>query len=289
MSHRRRLAPIFLLASAGIGPAAWGPALLAAPPKAASKVTASKATAPKVVADSEGVLQKARAAYVNLAGKGFNRCRFVATPDWAAMLAEQAKTNPEGYRAALDLFAKVRFDVLVGPQGDAQVSHNTVDSPNPQTTAGLNQVYSGMEQTLTGFFQTWAPFMVNTPFPPAGTPARVEDTGSHYLVDWEETGDVKVHLQMDRTFTITEMKVKSPAFDSTIRPSFEHQPGGLVLAGYDAEYLSTASSLRLKVQIRNQAIQDLPLPVALDLSVWMGEGARQQILMTFSGMTLEKK
>ncbi|WP_243293584.1 hypothetical protein [Geothrix mesophila] len=284
MSHRRRLAPILLLASAGLGLTAWGPALQAAPPKAAPK-----ATAPKVVADPEAVLQKARAAYVNLAGKGFNRYRFVATPDWAAMLAEQAKTNPEGYRAALDLFAKVRFDVLVGPQGDAQVSHNTVDSPNPQTTAGLNQVYNGMEQTLTGFFQTWAPFMVNTPFPPAGTSARLEDAGSHYLVDWEETGDIKVHLQMDRTFTITEMKVKSPAFDSTIRPAFERQPGGLVLAGYDAEYLSTASSLRLKVQIKNKAIQELPLPVALDLSVWMGSANRQQILMTFSELNVEKK
>lgn len=278
MSHRHRLAPILLLTLAGLGPVAWGPALLAAPPKAA----------PKTVADPEGVLQKARAAYVNLAGKGFKRYRFVATPDWAAMLGEQAKTNPEGFRAALDLFAKVRFDVLVGPQGDAQVSHNTVESPNPQTTAGLNQVYSGMEQTLTGFFQTWAPFMVNTPFPPAGTSARVEDIGSHYLVDWEETGDVKVHLKMDRTFTITEMNVKIPAFDSTIRPTFERQPGGLVLTGYDAEYQSTASSMRLKTQIRNTAIQELPLPVGLDLSVWMGEGARQQILMTFSEMKLEK-
>ncbi|WP_243383498.1 hypothetical protein [Geothrix alkalitolerans] len=284
MSHRRRLAPILLLASAGLGPAAWGPVLLAAPPKAAPK-----APAPKAVPDPEGVLQKARAAYVNLAGKGFNRYRFVATPDWAAMLADQAKANPEGYKAAMDLFAKVRFDVRVGPQGDAQVSHNTVDSPNPQTTAGLNQVYSGMEQTLTGFFQTWAPFMVNTPFPPAGASARVMDAGSHYLVDWEETGDVKVHLQMDRTFTITEMKVKSPAFDSTIRPTFERQPGGLVLAGYDGDYLSTDSSLRLKVLITNKAIQDLPLPVALDLSVWMGSANKQQILMTFSELNVEKK
>lgn len=284
MSHRRRLAPILLLALAGLGPAVWGPALLAAPPKAAPKATTSK-----VLPDPEGVLQKARAAYVNLAGKGFNRYRFVATPDWAAMLADLAKTNPEGYRAALDLFAKVRFDVLVGPQGDAQVSHNTVESPNPQTTAGLNQVYSGMEQTLTGFFQTWAPFMVTTPFPPAGTAARVMDAGSHYLVDWEETGDVKVHLQMDRTFTITEMKVKNPTFDSTIRPTFERQPGGLVLAGYEGDYLSTASSLRLKVLIRNQAIQDLPLPVALDLSVWMGTAGKQQILMTFSELNVEKK
>lgn len=273
MSRRRSFAPILLVL------AACGPALLAVPPKAA---------APKVAADSEEVLQKARAAYVNLSGKGFKRYRFIATPDWAAMLAEQAKTNPEGYRAALDLFAKVRFDVLVGPQGDAQVSHNTVDSPNPQTTAGLNQVYSGMEQTLTGFFQTWTPFMVSTPFPPSGTSARVEDAGSHYLVDWEEAGDVKVHLQMDRTFAITEMKVKSPAFDSTIHPTFERQPAGLVLAGYDAEYASTASSMRLKVQIGNKAIQELPLPVALDLSVWMGDGARQQILMTFSEMKVEK-
>ncbi len=274
MSHCRRFAQTFLTLLVAFGPAAWGPALHAGPPK----------TAP----DPELVLRQARAAYVNLAEKGFSRYRFVATPDWAAMLAEQAKVNPAGYDAAMKLFAKVRFDVLVGIQGDAQVSHNIVDSPNPQTTAGLNQVYGGMEQTLTGFFQTWTPFMVESPFPPVGHAARVEDAGTHYRVDWDEVGDTKVQLKMDKAFVITDMRVQSPAFDSTIRPVFDRQPGGLVLAGYDAEYRSKASSLRLKVLIKNKAIQDLPLPVALDLSVWTGEN-KQQILMTFSELKLEKK
>jgi len=271
----RRLAPLVLTFLAGASPAIWGPALHGA--------------APKAVADAEGVLRPARATYASLAEKGFTRYRFVATPDWAAMLGDLAKTNPDGYQGAMGIFAKVRFEVLVGAQGDAQVSHNVVDTPNPQATAGLNQVYSGMEQTLTGFFQTWTPFMVHTPFPPAGASARVEDLGTHYLVDWEEVGDVKVHLQMDRAFTITDMRVKSPAFDSTIRPTFERQPGGLVLAGYDAEYQSASSSMRLKVLITNRAVQGLPLPVALDLSVWMGTAAKQQILMTFSELNLEKK
>lgn len=276
LSHRRRLAPILFALMAGCGAASWGPSLHAAAPKAAP--------------DPEGVLRQARLAYVNLAGKGFNRYRFVATPDWAAMLAELAKSNPAGYDAAMKLFAKVRFEVLVGAQGDAQVSHNVVDTPNQESTAGMNQVYSGMEQILTGFFQTWTPFMLQTPFPPVGHAVKVEDAGSHYRMAWEEEGNTRVQLLMDKTFAITEMKVNSPAFDSTIRPVFEKQAGQFVLASYDAEYLAkaNASSMRLKVLIKNKTLQGLPLPAALDLNVW-NSGNKQQILMAFSEMTLEKK
>jgi hypothetical protein len=95
---------------------------------------------------------------------------------------------------------------------------------------------------------------------------------------------------MDKAFIITDMKVQSPAFDSTIRPTFDRKSDGLVLTGYDAEYQvkANASSMRLKVLIKNQSLQGLPLPAALDLSVWNG-GNKQQITMAFSEMTLEKK
>lgn len=261
---------------AGLGMASWGPSLQAAAPKAAP--------------DPEGVLRQARAAYYDLSGKGFKRYRFFATPDWSALLAEQAKSNPAGFEAAMKLFAKIRFEVLVGAQGDAQVSHNVVDTPNEASTAGLNQVYGGMEQILTGFFQTWTPFMLQTPFPPAGSAFKLEDTGTQYRVGWDEAGDIRVELLMERTFAITDMKVTSPAFDSTIRPVFEKQSGGFVLLSYEAEYRTKAGAppMRLKVLIKNQPIQGLPLPAALDLSVWTG-GSKQQILMAFSEMALEKK
>jgi hypothetical protein len=276
LSHRRRLVQLAFALLAGLGPVSLGPSLLAAAPK----------TAP----DPEVVLRRARAAYVGLAEKGFQRYHFFATPDWSALLAEQAKENPAGYDAAMKIFSKVRFEVLVGAQGDAQVSHNIVDTPNQQSTAGLNQVYGGMEQILTGFFQTWTPFMLQTPFPPVGHAVKVEDAGTHYRVNWDEEGNTKVELLMDKTFIITDMKVQSPAFDSTIRPTFDRKPDGLVLTGYDAEYQvkANASSMRLKVLIKNQSLQGLPLPAALDLSVWNG-GNKQQITMAFSEMTLEKK
>jgi len=276
LSQRRRLVPIVLITMASFASMAWGQSPAVAPPKATP--------------DPEGVLRQARAAYFDLSGKGFQRYRFFATPDWSALLAEQAKSNPAGYDAAMKIFSKVRFEVLVGAQGDAQVSHNVVDTPNEASTAGLNQVYGGMEQILTGFFQTWTPFMLQTPFPPAGSPFKLEDAGTQYRVNWEEAGNVTVELLMDKAFTITDMKVHSPAFDSTIRPVFEKQPGGFVLLGYDAEYRATAGAppMRLKVLIKNLPVQGLPLPAALDLSVWTG-GNKQQILMAFSERTLDKR
>jgi hypothetical protein len=65
-----------------------------------------------------------------------------------------AKTNPAAFDSAMALFSKVRFDVVVDAKGAAKVSHNSVETPNEQTKAGMNQVCDGMDQMLTGLFQT---------------------------------------------------------------------------------------------------------------------------------------
>lgn len=245
---------------------------------------------PAASADSKAVLAKARAAYYNLSSRGYQQYRFQAKPDWAIVLGDLAKTNPTGYDAAMALFSKLRFDVVVDGGGSAKISHNDVDSPNEQTRAGLTQVYSGMDQMLTGFFQTWTPFMIETPFSHVGSDLSVEAVGAKYRVRWVEGGTTKVDILTDQAFAITEMKVTTPTFDSTIRPVFDRGSNGLVLASYEAEYKEKAPAppIRIVVLIKNRPIESLLMPSDLDLTAWVGE-AKTHILMAFTEARLDKK
>jgi hypothetical protein len=249
-----------------------------------------RAQAPAAVLDSKEVLAKAKAAYYNLSARGFKQYTFQATPDWSYLLGDLAKTNPAGFDAAMKVFAKVRFEVVVDAAGAAKITHNSVETPNDQMKAGMNQVYSGMDQMLTGFFQTWNPFMIETPFSSVGSALKLVDTGSNYQVQWVEGKDTRVDILMDGTFAVTEMKVSTPQFDSVIRPVFDRLPGGLVLASYEATYQepSPAPKIRVVVLIKNKLVQGLLVPSDLDLTAWVGDN-KTHILVAFTGANILKK
>ncbi|MFN7957453.1 MAG: hypothetical protein U0P46_03875 [Holophagaceae bacterium] len=273
---RCRLAPVLLACVAGLA----APALEVAQavPPAQAKV------------QPEAILSQARDAYVGLAARGFRGYRSIVTPDWPLTLAELAKTNPDGYEAALKLLQQIRYEVRVGAHGQSQITHTFVDTPNQGTTTGLNQVNQGVEQAVNGFFQTWAPLMVHSPIPPKEVPCKAEDQGSHFQLNWEEAGGVRVDLRLDRAFTVTEMKVLAPAFHAAIRPTFERQSGAFVLCGYDADFTpqNGGAAMTLKVLIQNQLLDGLPLPAHLDVTVWT-QGRKERMTFAFTELKAEAK
>ncbi|MDR3685070.1 MAG: hypothetical protein P4L11_15180 [Geothrix sp.] len=276
MSRCRRFAQLLPILVASLGAMALPPALRAQP-------------APVANPDPKGLLGRAHAAYYNLSARGFKQYRFQANPDWAYLLGDLAKTNPAAFSSAMAIFAKVRFDVVVDVNGTAKVSHNNVETPNEQARAGMNQVYDGMDQMLTGFFQTWHPFMLQTPFSSPGRALNLEESGDRIRVRWVEEENVKVDILMDRTYAVTEMKINSPGFDSAIYPAFDRQPGGLVLASYEADYQdkSGGPKIHVKVLIRNRPLQGLVLPSDLDLTAQIGE-SNTHILVAFTEASLER-
>ena len=280
MSRCRRFAQILPILLATLGPL-----ILALPLQAQSAPTPTPLPSP----DPKGILVQARAAYYNLASRGFRQYRFKAIPDWAQLLGDLGRTNPAAFDSAMALFAKVRFDVVVNAKGEARITHNDVETPNAQAKAGMDQVYGGMDQMLTGFFQTWHPFMLQTPFSSPGKALNLEEAGDTVRVRWVEEENIKVDILMDRSYAVTEMKVNSPAFDSVIYPVFDRQREGLVLSSYEADYKDKSGGPRIhvKVLIKYRPIQGLLVPSDLDLTAQVGE-ANTHILVAFTQGNIDK-
>jgi len=65
---------------------------------------------------------------------------------------------------------------------------------------GLSQVYTGMEQMTTGFFQTWSVFTISRALPEAGGDYQLEKTGTDYRLSYKD-GTADIVTLLDRTLS----------------------------------------------------------------------------------------
>jgi hypothetical protein len=242
------------------------------------------AAAPAAPVDKKEVLRQAHSAYYSLKSRGLADFQCNAAPNWEAVLQEQRKTDPQGADRGLALLNQIRFTVFVQTSGTTKVTHNTVTAQNSEMAKGFDQIYTGMEQAMTGFFDTWSPFMITTPFPEADSEYVLADEGDHWTLSYKEGATTDVATTMGKDLVIREMKVNTPQFSSSIRPKFTRSPQGFLLTGYNADYRgqTPAETTHLDVDIAYQIVNGFQVPQKLNMSGTYG-GDAFQMEIAFSG------
>jgi hypothetical protein len=235
-------------------------------------------------ADKKDVLKQAHDSYYSLKSQGLADFQCNMTPNWDALLADTRKTDPQAADRAIGTLKQLQFTVSLGTTGSAKVTHTTVTPENADMAKGLDQIYGGMEQMVSGFFDTWSPFMITSPFPDTDTVYDLADQGDQWSLSYKEGANTDVVTTMSKKLVIRELTVTTPQFFSTIRPQFSNNAQGLLLAGYDADYRGQTPSenTRLKVAIAYQTVNGFQLPQTLKLSGTYG-GAAFQVEVTFYG------
>ncbi len=211
--------------------------------------------------DKTETLKKARQSYYSLKDQGLTGFQCTMDPNWAFLLEPQREANPTGIDAAIQKLQALHFALSVGADGNAKVTHNELTAENQQVADGLKQVYSGMEQMATGFFQTWSAYTISPALPDLTTPFELNSIGSDYVISYKE-GSAEVTTTMDHDYAISSMRVKTTEFDSTIKPRFKKNPKGLLLSSYQAIYrgATAADATDLDVTIDYQEVNGLQLP-----------------------------
>lgn len=234
--------------------------------------------------DKKEVVRQARGSYYSLKSHGLVDFQCNIIPNWDALLQDAKKTDPDAANRAIATLKQLQFTVAMGTTGSAKVTHTTVNPENSKMAEGLNQVYGGMEQMVTGFFDTWTPFMIGSPFPEVESDYALADQGDHWTLSYKEGPTTDVATTMGKNFAISELKVNTPQFSSSIRPQFTTGSQGFMLAGYHADYSgqSPAETTKLDIGIAYQSVNGFQLPQKLNLSGSYG-GTPFQVEVTFSG------
>jgi hypothetical protein len=228
----------------------------------------------------EQIIQRGRDAYYNLRAAGLDEFRATIKPNWALVLKDQLKADPASGQAAVELLNRLHFSMLLDKDGKVTVTHHTDTEPaNELQRQGFDQIYSGMDQAITGFFTTWSVFMLSPPLPAANSEYQLEDLGVQYRISYKD-GASDVITTMGKDMIITEVKVNSAKFISSVRPQLTRSAKGFVLTGYSADYKPTSGPgvVKLDLKIENQLVNGLQLPANLVLdSVLDGQPTHMEL------------
>jgi hypothetical protein len=240
-------------------------------------------------ANRQALLAQARHAYYNLRTEGLDSFECTVTPDWELLLRAERQQNPAGADAAIKTLRQLQFITRLASDSSVKLTHNDLTGQSNEMMTALRQIYSGMEQMASGFFDTWKLFMLSPPFPAAASEYQLERVGSRYRLSYKED-NANVVTNMEKDFAITDMRVSTPEFDSTIRPDFARTARGFVLNGYEADYQSQKpeETTHLKVHMDYQEVAGLQMLQKLNLTGSYG-GSSFAIELAFGGCKVTKK
>lgn len=244
---------------------------------------AQKADAGKSDKDKKEIIRRARDGYYSLRRLGLVQFDSNVTPNWEVILKDQIKSDPSSAQAGMKLLNTLHFALFLGPDGNVKVTHRSDNPPaNEQMAKSFDQIYGGMEQALSGFFASWSIFMLTSPFPEVGSEYRLQETSGGYELSYKE-GDTDIVTSMSKDLAITEIKVSSSTFNSSLKPTLRKGPQGFVLSGYDGTYVPTSGpgNTRLSTQIEYQAVDGLELPRKVNLDA-VYDGVPNQMELMFS-------
>src|SRR5947209_8903541 len=234
------------------------------------------------LANKKEIVKQARAAYYSLRKLGLSEFQANIKPNWEMTLKKELETNPEGAQNGLKMLNGLHFSMTLDPAGKVTVEHRSdAPPPNEQVAQGFNQIYSGMDQAVSGFFATWSLFMLTSPFPGDEIDYQLQDVGGQYRLSYKD-GNADVITTMNKNLTVTEIVVNSPEFKSTIRPQLSKSSNGFLLSGYEGIYkpVAGAGDVQLKVRLDYQQVSGLQLPNRLDMdSVYDGTPTQMELVI----------
>ncbi len=266
----------------------WFALLLIAAGSARAQSTPKAAADPRQ-SEKVKLLKDARAAYYSLKAERLTEFTCAVIPDWLLLLKAQGVSDPDVLARANQLLSGIHFNVTVDGEGTAKLTHNEISAENQGVAEGLKQIYSGMEQMTTGFFQTWSAFVVNPPLPEPGTEIELNATAGEYRIGYKE-GAAQVEALIGLDYSVSLLKVVTKDFESVLRPRFTASGKGFLMSGYDADYLGTGGKDKtvLHVGLEYQDVSGLKLPQVLNLKGSYND-APFQVDVRFSNCTLSKQ
>ncbi len=222
--------------------------------------------------DKKAVLEEVNRKYYSLKTNGFTELNCRVAPDFETFY-KNINMDAGARDRILAMARKVSFQVVVGPTGAASISHQFSESPpSNEVAAALSQIAGGIEQMVSGFFQTWSQLMINPPLPGVDNEYQMEDLKNGYRFTADD-GKIHAAISMDHGLVIDSIEAKTPELEGTVHPKFVESKNGLVLDSYQSVYkVASTDPQELRVKITYQEIEGLSLPKTIILTMTLPQG-----------------
>ena len=217
---------------------------------------------PGSIADKKEVIRQAKESYYNLPSQGLLEVQIAVTPNWAAVLRRELKSDIPPDHPALKLLGGLHFWLSLDQKGTARISHQIDTAPaNQKSMADFHQTVSGVEEMLSGFATSIGPYLFTSPFPEIDSEYQLEEMSEQYRLTYKQ-GQFDVVTIMKKNFTITYLQVTGSAFTGSVKPQFIRTARGLLISGYQSTYQAGSEKLTdlVSAQIEYKDVEGFQLP-----------------------------
>jgi hypothetical protein len=202
------------------------------------------------------ILRKAAVAYYILQSHGLKSFQCDVQPNWAQVI-----TDPDQLAAV----NQVEFSAVIDDQGGVQV---TPFLPSGAAIdPSLGQVVGGIQQTITGFFQTWNSLVLSPLIPPpddTGIVFSSQADGYHFA---KKSADTSVDLVLTKNALLTEMKVVTPSATVDMKPGYIATDNGLLLVSTSSDLNNGAQKVDFQLQYQDVDGFEMPVMAAYQVTL----------------------
>jgi hypothetical protein len=204
-------------------------------------------------ADRDEIVGKARSSYYSLAEQGLKSFQCTVVPDWKGFFAYNFKTLPDEQR--MKLISRVQLAATINDKLHAAVMPITADSG--EIDKSLDRLVGGLQETISGFYQSWVPMVVTNPVPAAAENFTLEQKGDEYRVLMKD-GASDSEMALTKDYVISMMKVDGKDLHVVMWPKFTRTDKGLLLTSMDSSIDNGA--MKVFFDIRYEEVDGFKLP-----------------------------
>jgi hypothetical protein len=267
------LAALLTTGSLAVACAQSAPAPPAPPadPRAASPLPA----APDPNAD---FLAKASQLYYSSAKAGLRGfdCRIHA--DWrTALLSEQPNPSVTLNSPQVQLLKSVAITLHGRLTGGSTIDWNPPPAAtplSPQSQDLLDHMHQGVERSLTGFMQFWAPFIDGSVIPATSQGIEITHEETVHTIHADQ-GGVSLTEILGKDLVIQQFNVVTGDAKINFSPRYKSTAQGLLASGFNANMQGPSDAAdhaqHMQVDVEYQTVSGFPIPARIVMEVAGGE------------------
>ena len=213
--------------------------------------------------DKKVILKQANGLYYSFKDHGFSGLRCIVEPNWKKLLEDNSSAD----YGPLNLLELVSFSVSVDKNGISKVE--PLLRGGGELDKRIVPTIGGLQQIISGFYQTWTNLIVTTPFPEGDDAITLKEEGGNYRVIANDNSDSQYVMSKD--LIISEMSVSIPNPKVTMRPKYSKTDRGLLLTGLDFDINNNQTKVHFDLQYQEVDGYKLPTRVAYQMAFPNGQ------------------
>jgi hypothetical protein len=223
----------------------------------AQEITGSQRTA---------LLTAARSQYYNLRVAGVQSFSCNVDVDWLGLFTSVSGKAPDASNPVYASLRNLRIGVKEALPGGAEVSFAATGTPPDSAAAAVSSMRAGIQQMLSGFFQSWTPFLSGDAI--SMKPRSLTSIPAGYLLD-DSQSDNPDQLTFDKQMVLTRIDTRTAAISGVLASKFDKSPDGLLLTDLegDIHQPSDGPATHVVMHTDYQMVDSFRVPHNLSLGV----------------------